>query len=248
MLDGLGHAWYNRGTSGKMVGEALSFMGRASATQPHISVRLRANGPALVKASHILPDGAGSLGLGRLPVFASRPCSKGWDIVAPTLEDHRRRIDSYLRVLRCEINDIRAINYSMSPETLALDFSRLRREYAWIMGDSHASLRQVWIYMRYIQELAELTGQTDPGPKERHLKKNLRREIIKRDGQTCYYCGRTGTKRKDADGKPWHIDHMLPRSRGGQDEYDNLVLSCAVCNMEKGTLTAQEYFDFIHKH
>lgn len=36
-------------------------------------------------------------------------------------------------------------------------------------------------------------------------------------------------------------DHKIPASRGGKTEPDNLVLSCAKCNAEKGALTPEEY-------
>lgn len=36
-------------------------------------------------------------------------------------------------------------------------------------------------------------------------------------------------------------DHLVPSSRGGKTEPDNLVLSCSHCNAEKGALTPEEY-------
>jgi 5-methylcytosine-specific restriction endonuclease McrA len=35
------------------------------------------------------------------------------------------------------------------------------------------------------------------------------------------------------DGKSWHTDHVIPRSNGGTDDDDNVVLSSATCNMRK---------------
>lgn len=37
------------------------------------------------------------------------------------------------------------------------------------------------------------------------------------------------------------IDHLVPRSRGGHSDSQNMVLSCKYCNNEKGSLTPQEY-------
>lgn len=36
-------------------------------------------------------------------------------------------------------------------------------------------------------------------------------------------------------------DHIVPSSRGGKTEPDNIVLSCSRCNAEKGALTPEEY-------
>jgi 5-methylcytosine-specific restriction endonuclease McrA len=35
------------------------------------------------------------------------------------------------------------------------------------------------------------------------------------------------------DGKSWHTDHVIPGSKGGANKDDNVVLSCATCNMRK---------------
>ncbi|TNE68419.1 HNH endonuclease [bacterium] len=58
-----------------------------------------------------------------------------------------------------------------------------------------------------------------------------RKNILKRDGNHCQYCGR-----KD----DLTIDHVIPRSRGGSDEWDNLVACCSSCNVKKGNRTPKE--------
>ena len=49
--------------------------------------------------------------------------------------------------------------------------------------------------------------------------------IYKRDRNTCQYCGSTTRLT---------IDHVLPRSRGGEDSWENLVVACSSCNTKKG--------------
>ena len=56
--------------------------------------------------------------------------------------------------------------------------------------------------------------------------KLTRREVFIRDGYTCQYCGR---QQGDLT-----IDHVIPRSRGGQHTWDNLVSACKTCNHRKG--------------
>jgi hypothetical protein len=58
------------------------------------------------------------------------------------------------------------------------------------------------------------------------------RELIyKRDDRTCSYCGSINNLT---------IDHIHPKSRGGQDTWENLTCSCMRCNLKKGDRTPQE--------
>jgi 5-methylcytosine-specific restriction endonuclease McrA len=52
-----------------------------------------------------------------------------------------------------------------------------------------------------------------------------RRAVFARDKHRCQYCGST---------RHLTVDHIVPRSRGGADTWDNLVTSCAPCNRKKG--------------
>ncbi len=57
-----------------------------------------------------------------------------------------------------------------------------------------------------------------------------RRGVLRRDGHRCCYCGRAAST----------VDHVLPRSRGGQDTWENLVAACLPCNGRKGDSTPAE--------
>ncbi|MBI9051044.1 MAG: HNH endonuclease [Anaerolineaceae bacterium] len=59
-----------------------------------------------------------------------------------------------------------------------------------------------------------------------------RTEIFRRDNFTCQYCGRK-TRRLT-------IDHIIPRSRGGSNTWENVVTSCPVCNHRKGGKLLEE--------
>jgi 5-methylcytosine-specific restriction endonuclease McrA len=59
-----------------------------------------------------------------------------------------------------------------------------------------------------------------------------RKNIIRRDSFTCQYCG---AKTQDLT-----IDHIIPRSRGGADTWENLVAACHYCNNKKGNRTPEE--------
>ena len=68
----------------------------------------------------------------------------------------------------------------------------------------------------------------------RHEIQFSRRNIFVRDKNQCQYCGMKPPKNELS------IDHVVPRSRGGQDHWDNLVLACKPCNSRKGDRTPEE--------
>ena len=58
-----------------------------------------------------------------------------------------------------------------------------------------------------------------------------RRNVIRRDGHRCQYCGAQ---------ERLTIDHVYPKSRGGPDTWENLVAACVPCNNRKGNKTPEE--------
>jgi len=54
--------------------------------------------------------------------------------------------------------------------------------------------------------------------------------VLNRDEFTCQYCGRS---RKEDKSVVLHIDHMIPKAKGGDDSYSNLITSCQECNLGK---------------
>jgi 5-methylcytosine-specific restriction endonuclease McrA len=61
-----------------------------------------------------------------------------------------------------------------------------------------------------------------------------RRNLFKRDHNTCQYCGaRPGTEELT-------IDHVVPRSQGGASSWENCVLACIACNARKANRTPEE--------
>lgn len=70
-----------------------------------------------------------------------------------------------------------------------------------------------------------------PKRKRTHVPKGLRHEVFKRDNYTCVECGA-----KKSDGATLHVDHIIPVSKGGSDELDNLQTLCSECNLNKSDL------------
>jgi 5-methylcytosine-specific restriction endonuclease McrA len=59
-----------------------------------------------------------------------------------------------------------------------------------------------------------------------------RKNLMHRDKHTCQYCGKGGGDLT--------IDHIMPKSRGGRDEWENVVVACLRCNVGKGNRTPEE--------
>lgn len=67
-----------------------------------------------------------------------------------------------------------------------------------------------------------------PRPKVRLTRK----EIFARDGWRCVYCGR--------ETRDLTLDHVIPRHRGGEHTWENLVSACKPCNHRKAGRTPGE--------
>lgn len=67
----------------------------------------------------------------------------------------------------------------------------------------------------------------NPEPKRKVGWVRLRFQVLTRDGFKCRYCGQA------APHVELQVDHVHPRSKGGEDTLDNLVASCRECNLGK---------------
>jgi 5-methylcytosine-specific restriction endonuclease McrA len=55
------------------------------------------------------------------------------------------------------------------------------------------------------------------------LWRKIRSQVLKRDQDTCYYCGQYADT----------VEHLIERSQGGTDSMDNLVAACKKCNYSR---------------
>jgi len=68
-----------------------------------------------------------------------------------------------------------------------------------------------------------------------------RRTILARDHYACQYCGVQPGRANLT------IDHVLPRSQGGETRWENVVTACGPCNRRKGDRTPQEAGMPVHR-
>lgn len=120
---------------------------------------------------------------------------------------------NYLPLTRVNIK--RAIVLLVSDKAEAVDFGGGNR---WAV-QSASSVLYVPEHIRLTVASAERIWKIPPVN---------RREVLRRDRHTCQYCGST---------KHLTLDHVIPRSKGGQHSWDNVVAACERCNAFKGDRT-----------
>ena len=75
-----------------------------------------------------------------------------------------------------------------------------------------------------------------------NIVKFSKKNIFERDRNICQYCGR------EFHASELSLEHVLPKSRGGKNEWTNIVSACTGCNKRKGGRTPQEAgLRLIHK-
>jgi hypothetical protein len=60
----------------------------------------------------------------------------------------------------------------------------------------------------------------------------VRRTVRERAGNRCEYCQ---LRQEDSLLAALHVEHVIPKKHGGNDELDNLALACVDCNLHKGS-------------
>lgn len=71
-------------------------------------------------------------------------------------------------------------------------------------------------------------------PRTRNRVKFNRRNIFARDKNSCQYCG------KRCPMSELSLDHVVPKSVGGEAVWNNIVCACTKCNIKKGGRTPKQ--------
>src|SRR6056297_3021799 len=67
-----------------------------------------------------------------------------------------------------------------------------------------------------------------------------KKNVFIRDNNTCQYCGKKNIKNPE-------LEHIIPKSKGGKNSFENCVCSCSECNRKKGNRTPSEAGMFLKK-
>ena len=134
-------------------------------------------------------------------------------LALPDTDEQRVEVRGKERVVTISRNARARVNERPAPE----DF----RPNDWLQSDAPDIVR-----------LARQAAGDAGTPLERMILRPTRANILLRDDETCQYCGR---RQRDLT-----LDHVLPRSRGGQSTWENLVACCRACNGRKGNRLPKE--------
>lgn len=63
-----------------------------------------------------------------------------------------------------------------------------------------------------------------------------------KSGNYCWYCGEEFEDKKELT-----IDHVFPRSKGGTNDMDNIIMVCKHCNSSKGNMDLFEWYSEVRK-
>lgn len=75
--------------------------------------------------------------------------------------------------------------------------------------------------------------------KRRRLTKEERQQVYQKCNGHCAYCG------CELEYKDMQVEHITPLYRGGKDELSNMLPACRSCNHYKGTMTTEEFREYL---
>jgi 5-methylcytosine-specific restriction endonuclease McrA len=123
------------------------------------------------------------------------------------------------------------LNQSYEPLTVC----RARRALVLIFQGKAEMLENGMGFVHTIRDMVPIPSVIRLGQmvkRPRRARKMTRYEIFNRDRYTCQYCGE--------ESRHLTLDHVMPRFRGGQHTWENVVSSCAACNRKKAGRTPKE--------
>jgi len=106
-----------------------------------------------------------------------------------------------------------------------------------------------WCYRRFGFGVASLDGYLDYLERKQSIRlysTNVKawyeiiRKVFNRDKHTCQYCSQVGGKLE--------VDHVIPFSKGGTNDLNNLVTSCRRCNRQKKDKSVDEFLTWRKQH
>jgi 5-methylcytosine-specific restriction endonuclease McrA len=142
---------------------------------------------------------------------------------APAAEHQRRGPDSLpsgvsgrVLVLNATFEPINVCSVRRAVVLLLKDKAEVVERGAWALHSERSTITRP-IVIRLVSYVHI--------PRDMHRRKITRRAVFARDGWTCQYCGSRSNLT---------VDHVIPRSKGGNSSWENIVASCAPCNRRKG--------------
>lgn len=109
---------------------------------------------------------------------------------------------------------------------------------AWSIGEPVRRVRGGWCRATGQQSYIDLPSILASGGQHLHHQRTTypltNRTLFARDGYLCMYCG------KECGDERLTRDHIVPKSQGGLDVWENVVAACRRCNQFKGHRSLKE--------
>lgn len=143
----------------------------------------------------------------------------------------------YATVLAASELEPKELNYGDDPQALidlcdqAINNQRTMSSMNWSVSDS--VMASVYTNRDKLVFFLEAKKKKDEESERARVFKKRRIVVFKRDKGMCRYCGAS----LDSN---YTVDHIVPKSKNGTDDLENLVLSCRSCNSRKSTKTIEE--------
>ena len=144
---------------------------------------------------------------------------------------------SYPLILRLDVagRPVKWIDWQQAVGVYARDM------VAWTAGDKVFSLRGGTSRLTGQQSIVKINSIVAVRGEDRVVNKHrvpplTNRELFRRDGQLCLYCGRDYSQHASELTR----DHVKPISGGGRDHWSNVVTACRRCNTHKGGRTPEQ--------
>lgn len=141
----------------------------------------------------------------------------GFDLFTPSPEtEYINKENIYLRVLEEYKNNTCHLKFVFSAYAIMRNdkcfrFSEIKEQFESIIkekSEEYELLNLPYLFARKGVSLMHIKGT-----------------MLERDGNKCLKCGATSDLT---------IDHILPRSKGGEDTLENIQTLCLKCNVDKG--------------
>lgn len=173
--------------------------------------------------------------MGWKPVMSDEPAARVLNTSVLVLNRHYMAVRvitarrAFVLLFRevAEVIDIEEGQFSNYDFTTWCELSQLRSEEKRVLDD--------WVRaVNFEIQVPRIIRLVRFDRAHHHSVRLNRRNLFARDGHRCQYCGR------NLPPSQLSLDHVIPRSRGGQTTWENVVASCFKCNTKKGGRTPQE--------
>lgn len=132
-----------------------------------------------------------------------------------------------------EVGYERAINLMFEAQVELLCNLIQHYPHLWVYGDWYGGWVKAVIEKRFHDYgFPEYEPEPSNRSKRRSISKKKLIAVMQKSNSTCVACGST---------EDLHVDHIIPLSRGGTNDLDNLQMLCSRCNLSKGTKTMEEW-------